>query len=35
MLFPLFCLPQGCVPKKLMVYASQYAEEFRGSVGYG
>lgn len=29
------CVLRGCVPKKLMVYASQYAEEFHDSVGYG
>lgn len=29
------CVLRGCVPKKLMVYASQYAEEFRDSTGFG
>ena len=29
------CVLRGCVPKKLMVYASQYAEEFKGSAGFG
>eukprot|EP00877_Chromochloris_zofingiensis_P011984 jgi/Chrzof1/7039/Cz02g08150.t1 len=29
------CVLRGCVPKKLMVYASEYAEEFRDSVGFG
>lgn len=26
---------RGCVPKKLMVYASEYADAFKGSVGFG
>ncbi|EJF75933.1 glutathione-disulfide reductase [Bartonella alsatica] len=29
------CVIRGCVPKKLYVYASQYAKEFRQSVGFG
>ncbi|EJF80604.1 glutathione-disulfide reductase [Bartonella sp. DB5-6] len=29
------CVIRGCVPKKLYVYASQYANEFRKSVGFG
>ncbi|WP_336279172.1 glutathione-disulfide reductase [Bartonella sp. CB175] len=29
------CVIRGCVPKKLYVYASQYAREFRKSVGFG
>lgn len=29
------CVIRGCVPKKFMVFASQYAEEFRDSAGYG
>ncbi|WP_208440617.1 glutathione-disulfide reductase [Bartonella raoultii] len=29
------CVIRGCVPKKLYVYASQYAKEFRTSVGFG
>ncbi|WP_019218522.1 glutathione-disulfide reductase [Bartonella florencae] len=29
------CVILGCVPKKLYVYASQYAKEFRKSVGFG
>ncbi|WP_208438113.1 glutathione-disulfide reductase [Bartonella taylorii] len=29
------CVIRGCVPKKLYVYASQYAKEFRKSVGFG
>ncbi len=28
------CVIRGCVPKKLYVYASQYAKEFRKSVGF-
>ena len=28
------CVIRGCVPKKLMVYASQYAEHFEDAVGY-
>jgi glutathione reductase (NADPH) len=29
------CVIRGCVPKKLFVYASKYAEEFEDAVGYG
>lgn len=29
------CVIRGCVPKKLYVYASQYAKEFRKSIGFG
>lgn len=29
------CVIRGCVPKKLYVYASQYAKEFRKSAGFG
>ena len=29
------CVLRGCVPKKLMVFASEYAEDFRNSVGFG
>lgn len=29
------CVICGCVPKKLYVYASQYAKEFKKSVGFG
>ncbi len=29
------CVIRGCVPKKLMMYASQYSEEFRDSRGFG
>jgi glutathione reductase (NADPH) len=29
------CVNVGCVPKKLMVYASHFEELFRDSVGYG
>lgn len=29
------CVLRGCVPKKLLVYAAQYAEEFADSVGFG
>ena len=29
------CVIRGCVPKKLMVYASQFAEHFEDAVGYG
>eukprot|EP00878_Enallax_costatus_P019416 GHUV01020486.1.p1 GENE.GHUV01020486.1~~GHUV01020486.1.p1 ORF type:complete len:362 (+),score=107.11 GHUV01020486.1:197-1282(+) len=29
------CVLRGCVPKKLMVYASEYADDFRDSVGFG
>ncbi|MES2674113.1 MAG: glutathione-disulfide reductase [Pseudomonadota bacterium] len=29
------CVIRGCVPKKLLVYASQYREHFADAVGYG
>ncbi|WP_175869232.1 glutathione-disulfide reductase [Bartonella gabonensis] len=29
------CVIRGCVPKKLYFYASQYAKEFKKSVGFG
>ena len=29
------CVIRGCVPKKLLVYASQFAEHFQDSAGYG
>ncbi len=29
------CVIRGCVPKKLFVYASHYAEEFEDAKGYG
>lgn len=29
------CVIRGCVPKKLLVYASRFAEEFEGAVGFG
>jgi glutathione reductase (NADPH) len=29
------CVIRGCVPKKLMVYASHYAEEFEDARGFG
>lgn len=29
------CVIRGCVPKKLFVYASHYADDFRDSRGYG
>ena len=29
------CVLRGCVPKKLMVYASEYADSFKHSVGFG
>jgi len=29
------CVIRGCVPKKLFVYASRYAQEFAGAAGYG
>jgi glutathione reductase (NADPH) len=29
------CVIRGCVPKKLFVYASQFAEAFEDSVGFG
>ena len=29
------CVIRGCVPKKLLVYASRYSDEFADSVGFG
>src|SRR5437764_11079563 len=29
------CVIRGCVPKKLFVYASKYAEEFEDAIGFG
>jgi glutathione reductase (NADPH) len=29
------CVIRGCVPKKLLVYASRFAHEFEDAVGYG
>lgn len=29
------CVIRGCVPKKLLVYASKYAHEFEESNGFG
>ena len=29
------CVIRGCVPKKLLVYASHFAEEFEDAAGYG
>ncbi|CAG9463029.1 unnamed protein product [Pedinophyceae sp. YPF-701] len=29
------CVLRGCVPKKLLVYASEFNEHFKDSVGYG
>ena len=29
------CVMRGCVPKKLLVYGTHFAEEFENSVGYG
>ena len=29
------CVIRGCVPKKLMVYASRYAEDFADAAGFG
>lgn len=29
------CVIRGCVPKKLLVYASQYREDFEDAAGYG
>jgi len=29
------CVIRGCVPKKLLVYGSHYAEEFEDAAGYG
>src|SRR5580693_2637101 len=29
------CVIRGCVPKKLMVYASRFADDFEDAAGYG
>src|SRR5919109_2242533 len=29
------CVIRGCVPKKLLVYASRFADEFADAAGYG
>ena len=29
------CVIRGCVPKKLLVYASRFAEDFEDAIGYG
>src|SRR3990172_3881803 len=29
------CVNAGCIPKKLLVYASEYAEHFADSAGFG
>src|SRR5216110_1902081 len=29
------CVIRGCVPKKLLVYASRFADEFEDAAGYG
>src|SRR5512141_3420695 len=29
------CVIRGCVPKKLLVYASRFAEEFEDAAGFG
>src|SRR6201993_3854254 len=29
------CVIRGCVPKKLMVYASRFADDFEDGAGYG
>ena len=29
------CVIRGCIPKKLLVYASQFGEEFHHAAGYG
>ncbi|GLC35158.1 hypothetical protein PLESTB_000560700 [Pleodorina starrii] len=29
------CVLRGCVPKKLMVYAAEYADDFRHAAGFG
>ena len=29
------CVIRGCVPKKLLVYASRYSEEFEDAAGFG
>src|SRR5215216_3790208 len=29
------CVIRGCVPKKLLVYAARYADDFQDAAGYG
>ncbi|MGH6819370.1 MAG: FAD-dependent oxidoreductase, partial [Methylocella sp.] len=29
------CVIRGCVPKKLLVYASRFAEDFEDALGFG
>src|SRR3984893_15397124 len=29
------CVIRGCVPKKLLVYAARYADDFEDAAGYG
>lgn len=29
------CIIRGCVPKKLLVYASRFASDYEDSIGYG
>src|SRR5436309_14653436 len=29
------CVIRGCVPKKLLVYASRFSREFEGAAGFG
>ena len=29
------CVIRGCVPKKLLVHASHFSEEFHGAEGFG
>jgi glutathione reductase (NADPH) len=29
------CVNVGCIPKKLLVYASEFAEDFEDSAGFG
>src|SRR5437763_4360476 len=29
------CVIRGCIPKKLLVYAARFAEEFEDAAGYG
>src|SRR5207247_11451848 len=29
------CVIRGCVPKKLLVYAARFADEFEDALGYG
>src|SRR2546429_4976970 len=29
------CVIRGCVPKKLLVYASRYSDDFEDAAGYG